>query len=171
MLSQILLAAFLAAPPWADPFAPAGPLAPADFFEPNQPKAKPAPYLASAEGLEWWALEQDWAETVAKAAPLVEVMSSRQNQRIIYSALLCHAVQLLTADDHSTTTARKRLIAIGLLATERLEKARIVPLACGLYPVERLVNCLSLLPGPECSADTDLAAQYAAATRLEEATP
>ena len=168
MLTTIFLAAFLAAPPatWADPFAPAGPLCLADFVDPPQPKAKPAPYLATAEGLEWWAVEEDWGETVTKAAPLVELMSHRQQQRIIYSALLCRSVEDLTAPGQTTETARRRLAAIGVLVTDRLERARIMPLACDAWPVERLVACLGLLPAAECTTDESLKLQMQAAERI-----
>lgn len=171
MLTTIFLAAFLAAPPatWADPFAPAGPLAIGDFYAPPRPPEKPSPFAndeTAADSLEWWALDQDWAETVAKAAPLVEVMSTRQQQRIIYSALLCRAVEDLTAPGRSTETARRRLAAIGVLATDRLERARIVPLACAAWPVARLAACLGLLPGPECVTDESLKLQVQAAERI-----
>ena len=168
MLTPIIIAAFLAAPPvtWADPFAPAGPLCLADFVDSLQPKAKPQPYLATTEGLEWWALDADFAETVTKAAPLVELMSHRQQQRIIYSALLCRSVEDLTAPGQTTETARRRLAAIGVLVTDRLERARITPLPCDSWPVARLVACLGLLPPAECTTDPDLALQVQAAERI-----
>ena len=168
MLTTLAIAAFLAAPPapWADPFAPAGPLCMADFVDPPQPKAKPAPYLATAEGLEWWALDQDFAETVTKTAPLVELMSSRQQQRIVYSALQCHAVQLLLAEGQTTEAARRRLVRVGTMAATRLERARITPLPCDSWPVERLAACLGLLPPAECTTDPDLALQVQAAERI-----
>ena len=169
MFAQILLAAFLAAPPatWADPFAPVEMrLTRADFFDPPQPKAKPQPYLASTEGLEWWAVGEDWGRAVTEAAPVLATMSSRWNQRTIYSALQCHTLALLNAPGQTTETARKRLIAINLLATERLERAQITPLACDSWPVARIVSCLGLLPSAECTTDKDLALQVRAAERI-----
>ena len=169
MVTAIILAAFLAAPPWADPFTPAGPLALTDFYAPPRPPEKPSPYAheTAADGLEWWALEQDWGQAVTEAAPVLTTLASRQNQRIVYSALQCHTLALLLDPDvHATETARKRLIAINLLATERLERARIVPLPCDAWPVARLVGCLGLLPSTECTTDAELAALAAAAERI-----
>lgn len=169
--TTLLLASLLAADAGADPFAPSGQhLAMGDFFPAPKPATKPSPYAhdeTAADSLEWWALEQDWAETVREAAPLVEVLSTRQGQRIVYSALICHAATLLIAEGETTEVARRRLARVGALATERLEAARIEALTCEKYPVERLTNCLSLLPGPECS-EPELALQTKAAERLEQ---
>ena len=176
MMTTFLLAAFLAAPDAAqarDPFAGSGQRLTLESFDlAPAPSTKPSPFPqldpgALVSGLEWWAVEEDWGQAVTDAAPALATLASRQNQRIIYSALLCQSVQLLTSpDDHSTEAARKRLVAIGLLATERLEKARIVPLACDAWPVARLVGCLGLLPGAECKDDPKLAELVAAAERI-----
>ena len=94
------------------------------------------------------------------------LLATRAGQRLVNSAILCQVVAALMAEGRSTTTARRRLAVIGEAATARMERARIVPLACDAYPVERLVGCLGLLPGPECTTDADMAAQVRAAERL-----
>jgi hypothetical protein len=171
MLTTLIIAAFLAAPPapWADPFAPAGPLCLADFVDPPQPKAKPAPYLATAEGLEWWALDQDWGETVSQVAPMVNILATKRERWIINSAILCYVVQTLNVNDHSDERARRRLVSVGMTATDRLYRDRVKePLSCDKWPVERLTKCIGLLPGPECSSESDLALQVMTALRLME---
>jgi hypothetical protein len=99
------------------------------------------------------------------------VLSSRVGQRLINSAILCQSVELLTAEGQSAAVARRQLAAAGVAATDRLERARIEPLACDAYPVERLVQCLGLLPSAECTENDELAAQVLAAERLASVTP
>jgi len=127
-----------------------------------------ADFLASAAEL-----DETHAMAVALAADLVTavatdaVITSRAGQRVVLSALLCEARALLiSGDTHTTHAGRMRLIARQDRARLALDVLAIQPLACDAYPVERLVGCLGLLPGPECTTDADLAAQVRAAERL-----
>jgi hypothetical protein len=109
------------------------------------------------------ALERAFDDDVAVDA----LLATRQGQRIVNSALLCRSVEDLLAEGQSTAAARRRLAAVGVAATGRLEAARIAPLDCGAWPVERLTQCLGLLPSAACTEDDELAAQVRAAMRLE----
>ena len=127
-----------------------------------------ADFLASAAEL-----DETHAMAVALAADLVTavatdaVITSRAGQRVVLSALLCEARALLISEDtHTTHAGRMWLIARQDRARLALDVLAIQPLACDAYPVERLVGCLGLLPGPECTTDADLAAQVRAAERL-----
>lgn len=111
--------------------------------------------------------EDDWGATVSDVAPLVEALATRQGQRIIYSALRCYSDALLASPGPITFSAYRRVVRVNTMSVDRLERAQIVPLACDAWPVERLVQCLGILPAPECSADPDLALQVKVATRLE----
>jgi hypothetical protein len=173
MLTQLLIVTTLAAS-FVDPFAPSVQhLSKADFDLEQESLAKPSPYPEQfnaddlVSGLEWAELDDDWGETVRESAPLVEVLSTRQGKRIIYSALLCHSEALLASPGPITDSAYRRLVRINTMAVDRLTRAQIVSLACDKWPVERLVQCLGLLPTPECSTDPNLALQVKAATRLE----
>ena len=105
------------------------------------------------------------------------MLATRAGQRLVLSALLCEAVQrksdtgdklevLLTAD---VLAADKRADRDIESDRERLAVLGITPLACDAYPVERIVQCFSLLPSASCTEDDDLAAQVHVAERL--ATP
>ena len=194
LTTLLLLSATLAADagaPWTDPFDPAtwasywpehspapavtlppkpipatmdsaalhaGPWARADFIDP--PDARPLDPDAAR------AMAAALAQAAAEAEQVDALLATRQGQRIVNSAILCRVVVDLTAEGQSTMAARRRLAVLGEAATARMEQARITPLACDVYPVERLVGCLGLLPGPECTADADLAVQVRAAERL-----
>ena len=143
----------------------AGPWARADFIDP--PDARPLDPDAAR------AMAAALAQAAAEAEQVDALLATRQGQRIVNSAILCRVVVDLTAEGQSTTVARRRLAVLGEAAASRMEHARIAldvlaiqPLACDAYPVERLVGCLGLLPGPECTTDADLAAQVRAAERL-----
>jgi hypothetical protein len=142
----------LRAPDWAAEFAPS-------------PKRDAGPDAPSAEDIRRAA-----AALVAELA-VDEVLATRAGQRLINSAILCQSVELLTAEGQSAAVARRQLAAAGVAATDRLERARIEPLACDAYPVERLVQCLGILPAAACTEDDELAAQLAAAERLASVTP
>jgi hypothetical protein len=147
----------LRAPDWA-----------AEFAEPaaRAPSAGEARETATA-------LQADLAADLAADA----VLATRAGQRLVLSALLCEAVQrksdtgdklevLLTAD---VLAADKRADRDIESDRERLAVLGITPLACDAYPVERIVQCFSLLPSASCTEDDDLADQVHAAEKL--ATP
>ena len=112
------------------------------------------------------AMAEALAREMEQSAQVEALLGTRAGQRIVNSAILCRVVSDLTAEGRSTVVARRRLAVVGEAATARLERARITPLACDAWPVERLVGCLGLLPGPECTTDADMAAQVRAAERL-----
>lgn len=155
MLTSLLLAAILAVPDAGH----AGPLTPADFADP--PDAAPLEVDAAR------AMAAALAADMDRATQVDALLATRAGQRIVNSALLCQSVQDLLAEGRSTAAARRRLAAIGVAATDRLERARIVPLPCAAYPIERLVGCLGILPGAECATDAEMATQVRAAERLE----
>ena len=160
-----LLLATLASPDAADwaaafPAEPAGALTSMDFADqPDVPQLDRDAAAAMAV-----ALERDFEASVEVDL----LLATRAGQRVVNSAILCRAVADLTAEGRSTSTARRRLAIIGEAATARMERARITPLACNSYPVERLVNCLGLLPSVECTEVDELATQVRAATRLTD---
>jgi len=131
-----------------------------------------ADFLASAAELdETHAMAVALADDLVTAVSTNAVITSRAGQRIVLSALLCEARALLISEDtHTTHAGRMRLIARQDRARLALDVLEIQPLACDAYPVKRLDGCLGLLPGPECTTDTDLAAQVRTAEQLE-ATP
>jgi hypothetical protein len=131
------------------PTAAAGALTPADFADPLQPDAA-----------------RSMVAALSAEQAVDQLLYTRAGQRLINSALLCQATELLTAPGPSAATARRRLAVIGVAATDRLERQRITPLACDAWPVARLIACLGLLPGPECSTDAELVTQVSAAERL-----
>jgi len=157
MLTTLLFAITIAGPPDTPVEETVGELrAPdwaAEFAEPESP-------ASSAD---------DVRETAAALQSDLEadaVLATRAGQRLVLSALLCQSVELLTAEGKSTVTARRRLAAIGVEATERLEHAHITPLSCDSYPVARLVACLGLTPPAACTEDDELVAQVRASERL-----
>jgi hypothetical protein len=130
--------------------------------------AHAAPRDAAADAPTARALMADFDAQIAADA----VLSSRSGQRLVLSALLCEATELLTsADTHTTSAGRLRLAGQAESARVRLTVLNIEPLACDAWPVARLVQCLGLLPSLACSEDDVLAAQVATAERLAEVRP
>ena len=167
MLTTLLLAALLAAAPtdWAAEFAvPPEPLTRADFEEPPKRDAgqvdapSPEDIRRAAAALQ--------AEMAAD-----QVLATRAGQRLVLSALLCDATQLLVAPGRTTRAARDRLRSQAESAQLRLDVLALTPLACDAYPVERLVGCMGILPAAACTEDDELAAQVLAAERLASVSP
>ena len=164
-MTPLLLALLLAGPPadWSAEFAtPAEQLSLADMLD--APKRDAAVDAPDPETIRATAAELD-REFDADVA-VDRLLATRAGQRLVNSALLCQSVELLTAEGKSTATARRRLAAIGVEATARLERAHIAPLSCDAYPVARLVNCMGLLPAAECTTDAELATAVRASERL-----
>ena len=130
--------------------------------------AHAAPRDAAADAPTARALMADFDAQIAADA----VLSSRSGQRLVLSALLCEATELLTsADTHTTSAGRLRLAEQAESARVRLTVLNIEPLACNAWPVARLVQCLGILPSLACSEDDVLAAQVATAERIAEVRP
>ena len=192
MLTTLLLVSTLAGPPaaWADPFVP-----PVERFASYWPtraaKAKPAPVpstrltradfvevpkpralTASEARAQAEALASDLAADVATYL----VLTDKRDRAVVLSAMLCESRQRAedaAAKNRSGTLDRPLALAY-VRAVEARDAAELrlavlgqEPLACGLWPVERLTACLGLLPATECAADEALAAQVRAAERLE----
>ena len=102
------------------------------------------------------------------------VLATRAGQRLVLSALLCEAIQRKNdCGDKLEIILHDDVLAADKRADKDIKRARdglvgraIVPLRCDVYPVERIVNCLSLLPSASCTEDDELAVQVRAAERL-----
>ena len=162
---------------WPAKIAPAKPVAAKPLHAPLlsqhmvMMETDPAQARATAAALQ---AEMD-AATAADA-----VLATRAGQRLIYSAVLCEA-QLRKSQ---TEDKLELAIVAPVLAADanagrdivraklRLQKAGIVPLACNLGPVAVIVDCLnSIVPSQACVDDDELAAQVAAAERLQAVHP
>ena len=167
MLTTLLLVATLAGPPtdWADEFPPptAGKMLAADFLDkPKRDSGVDAPNPGDIRRMAA-ALQAEMAAD--------QVLTTRAGQRLVLTALLCEATQLLVAEGRTTRAARDRLHAQAERSQLRLDVLAMQPLACDAWPVERLIGCLGILPQAACIDDDGLAALVRAAERLTEATP
>ena len=129
--------------------------------------------LSAADFLNSWevdkirALSSTLAADLIAAAATSQVISSRAGERVVLSALLCQAHSLLVSEDtHTTHTGRMRLLAQQDHAQFALDVLAIQPLTCDAYPVKRLVQCLDIVPVPECTTNDELAAQVRASEKL-----
>ena len=102
------------------------------------------------------------------AAATSQVISNRAGERVVLSALLCQAHQLLVSENtHTTRAGRAWLKAQQDRSQLQLDVLGIQPLACDTYPVTQLIDCLGLVPASKCTANSELAAQVRAAEKLE----
>lgn len=102
------------------------------------------------------------------------VLATRAGQRLVLSALLCEAVQRKSdCGDKLEVILRDDVLAADKRTDRDIKRVRddlarraIAPLSCDTYPVERIVNCLGLLPSAACTEDDELAVQVHAAEKL-----
>jgi tetratricopeptide (TPR) repeat protein len=101
-------------------------------------------------------------------------LSTRFGQRLVLSAMLCESQlrkkeigdQLQNGPTWPLMTADRKAGADVIKARERLTILDIVPLQCDVWPVERIVQCMGLLPSISCTEDDELSAQVHAFEKL-----
>ena len=88
------------------------------------------------------------------------LLQTRAGQRLGWSSVLCDAKALLLDPDNRTTRAgRDYLWSLVVRAKATLEDQAIDPLPCTVYPVQRVVACLGIVPPVGCHTDDELEAQ------------
>jgi hypothetical protein len=192
MLTTLLLASILAGPPaWTDPFVPAAPEHWVAYWPARapQPKPQPTPRLTRADFTDTpkprpLTAADARAQAEAMATELVDeadvylVLANKRDRVVVLSAMICdaraskdaaEAKNRLGILDQPLALSYVHDVEIIEAAELRLAVLAIAPLDCGLWPVERVVKCLSGT-GPEiCRTDAGLAAQVRAAKILEKA--
>ena len=149
------------------PPLPAHRLTRADFTDAPKPRALTATDArAQAEAMN--------AELAADAAVYL-VLSNKRDRAVVLSAMLCEARERrdAAAEKNRSGTLDRPLALAYVHAVETVEAAElrlavldVQPLSCNLWPVARVVQCLSIAPPIECESNAELAAQVRAADRL-----
>jgi hypothetical protein len=138
-----------------------------DSDPPHAGRLSVADFLSPWEVNRIYALASELTSDLVATAMTSQVISSRAGERVVLSALLCQARQLLGNENtHTTRAGRRFLVAQQDRAQLGLDMFGIQSLACNAFPVVQLMDCLDLVPAPECTTNSELAAQVRAARKL-----
>lgn len=174
-MTAIVLALLLATPAADDPWADVSTWA--SYWHVSQPTriepAKPVP-LAFSDLSAIRETATAMADDLAAEVAVHLVLADRGQQRVVVSAMLCEARQRAVDTESALANGLTRPLARAAIraaqdvasAQKRLLALDVVPMACGHRDVERIINCLGLMPSQACVDDDELAAQLAAAARL-----